>query len=117
MCGRFVLKAPFSELVRLYNTTNNVNLESRYNIPPTEDIAVVRNRDGKRTLDMLRWGLVPWWAKDLNVSFSNINAKAETVAEKPAFRDAFKERRCIIPADEFYEWKKLEPRPSNRMRS
>ena len=108
MCGRFVLKAPFNELVRLYGLTNNVNLEPRYNIPPTEDVAVVRSRDGKRTLDMLRWGLVPWWAKDLKVSFSNINAKAETVAEKPAFRDAFKERRCIIPADGFYEWKKLD---------
>ncbi|HKF72523.1 MAG TPA: SOS response-associated peptidase [Stellaceae bacterium] len=108
MCGRFVLKAPFSELVRLYNVTNNLNLEPRYNIPPTEDVPVVRSRDGKRTLDMLRWGLVPWWAKDIKVSFSNINAKAETVAEKPAFRDAFKEHRCIIPADGFYEWKKLD---------
>lgn len=110
MCGRFVLKAPFSEVARLYRVTNNVNLEARYNIPPTEDIAVVRSRDGERTLDLLRWGLVPWWAKDLKVSFSNINAKAETVAEKPAFRDAFKARRCIIPADGFYEWKKLDPK-------
>ena len=108
MCGRFVLKAPFSELVRLYNVTNNVNLEPRYNIPPTEDIAVVRNRDGKRTLDMLRWGLVPYWANDIKIGYSLINAKCETVAEKPAFRDAFKERRCIIPADGFYEWKKLD---------
>jgi SOS response associated peptidase (SRAP) len=108
MCGRFVLKAPFSELVRLYNITNNVNLEPRYNIPPTEDIAVVRSHDGKRMLDMLRWGLVPWWAKDIKIGFSLINAKGETVAEKPAFRDAFKERRCIIPADGFYEWKKLD---------
>src|SRR5512135_2638947 len=108
MCGRFVLKAPFNDLVRLYGLTNNVNLEPRYNIPPTEDVAVVRSREGSRTLDMLRWGLVPWWAKDLKVSFSNINAKSETVAEKPAFRDAFKERRCIIPADGFYEWKKLD---------
>jgi putative SOS response-associated peptidase YedK len=108
MCGRFVLKAPFSELVRLYNITNNLNLQPRYNIPPTEDVPVLRSHDGKRTVDMLRWGLVPWWAKDFKVSFSNINAKAETVAEKPAFRDAFKERRCIIPADGFYEWRKLD---------
>jgi len=70
----------------------------------------VRSHDGDRTLDMLRWGLVPWWAKDIKVGFSNINAKAETVAEKPAYRDAFKERRCIIPADGFYEWKKLDPK-------
>jgi len=110
MCGRYVLRAPFSELVRLYNITNNLNLEPRYNIPPTEDVPVVRSRDEKRTVDMLRWGLVPWWAKDIKVGFSNINAKAETVAEKPAFRDAFRERRCIIPADGFYEWKKLDPK-------
>ena len=110
MCGRFVLKAPFSELVRLYNITNNLNLEPRYNIPPTEDIAVVRPDPGGtgRRLDMLRWGLVPYWARDIKIGFSLINAKAETVAEKPAFRDAFKERRCIIPADGFYEWKKLD---------
>jgi putative SOS response-associated peptidase YedK len=94
--------------VRLYNITNNLNLEPRYNIPPTEAVPVVRSHDGTRTLDMLRWGLVPWWAKDIKVGFSNINAKAETVAEKPAFRDAFKESRCIIPADGFYEWKKLD---------
>lgn len=59
MCGRFVLKAPFNELVRLYGLTNNLNLEPRYNIPPTEDVAVVQSRDGNRTLNMLRWGLVP----------------------------------------------------------
>jgi putative SOS response-associated peptidase YedK len=110
MCGRFVLKAPFSELVKLYNITNiGVNLEPRYNIAPTLDIAVVRsNPETGRTLDMLRWGLVPWWAKDTKIGYSTINAKAETIATKPAFRDAFKARRCIIPADAFYEWKKLD---------
>jgi putative SOS response-associated peptidase YedK len=112
MCGRFVLKAPFSELVRLYNVTNNLNLEPRYNIPPTENVAVVRPDVGGagRRLDVLRWGLVPYWAKDIKIGFSLINAKSETAAEKPAFRDAFKERRCIIPADGFYEWKKLDPK-------
>jgi putative SOS response-associated peptidase YedK len=110
MCGRFVLKAPFSELVRLYGLTNNVNLEPRYNVPPTEDIAAVRTdpAGNGRRLDMLRWGLVPYWAKDVKIGHSLINAKCETVAEKPAFRDAFKERRCIIPADGFYEWRKLD---------
>ena len=110
MCGRFVLKAPFSELVKLYNLTNiGVNLEPRYNVAPTLDIPVVRSRsEHGRTLDMLRWGLVPWWAKDTKIGYSTINAKAETIATKPAFRDAFKARRCIIPADAFYEWKKLD---------
>ena len=80
MCGRFVLRAPFSELVRLYNITNNLNLKPRYNISPTEDIAVVRADPGgtARRLDMLRWGLVPYWAKDIKIGVSLINAKAET---------------------------------------
>src|SRR4029077_15903931 len=110
MCGRLVLKAPFSELVRLCNITNNLNLEPRYNIPPTEDIAVVRPDPAGtgRRLDMLRWGLVPYWAKDIKIGYSLINAKTETVAEKPAFREAFKSRRCLIAADGFYEWKKLD---------
>jgi putative SOS response-associated peptidase YedK len=108
MCGRFVLKAPFSELARLYNITNNLNLEPRYNIPPTEGVAAVRADPSGCRLDMLRLGLVPYWAKDIKIGFSLINVKAETVAEKPAFRDAFGEHRCIVPADGFYEWKKLD---------
>src|SRR5438477_11274422 len=79
-------------------------------VAPTQDILAVRfNPETKeRALDMLRWGLVPYWAKDIKIGFSLINAKAETVAEKPAFREAFTKRRCIIPADGFYEWKKLD---------
>ena len=64
----------------------------------------------QRTLDTLRWGLVPFWAKDVKIGYTMINAKAETVAEKPAFREALKSRRCLIPADGFYEWKKLDPK-------
>jgi len=109
MCGRFILKTPFSELVRLYNLTNSVNLAPRYNVAPTQDVAVVRSSaDQGRTLTMVRWGLVPWWAKDLKMGASMINAKAETIATKPAFREAFQSRRCIVPADGFYEWKKLD---------
>jgi putative SOS response-associated peptidase YedK len=69
---------------------------------------VVRHdrKAGERSLDLLRWGLVPYWAKDLNVGFANINAKAEGIETRPAFRDAFQRRRCLVPVDSFYEWKK-----------
>ena len=103
--GRYKLTVSFREIVRLYNLTNSVNLPSRYNIAPTQDVLVVID-DGatkQRRGEMMRWGLVPFWAKDAKIGYSLINAKAETVAEKPAFRDAFKKRRCIIPADGFYE--------------
>jgi putative SOS response-associated peptidase YedK len=77
MYGRFVLKAPFSELVRLYNVTNNVNLEPRYNISPTEPVAVVRSRERKRTLDMLRWRLVPWWSREMLERYSVIELRMQ----------------------------------------
>jgi putative SOS response-associated peptidase YedK len=80
----------------LEGITNDVNVELRYNIPPTEPVAVMRSDpaiNGRR-LDMLRWGVVAYWAKDIKIGFSLINAKAETVAEEPVFRDAFKECRC-----------------------
>jgi putative SOS response-associated peptidase YedK len=110
MCGRFKLNAPFSELVRLYRLTNNVNLGARYNIAPTQQIATVRVHEGQRTLDMLRWGLIPAWAKDKKIGYSTINAKAETIQTAPVFRDAFRSKRCLILADGFYEWKKLGPK-------
>jgi putative SOS response-associated peptidase YedK len=109
MCGRFQLTLPFSELVRLYNLTNSVNLRPRYNLAPTQDAAVVRSDpEGGRRLDLMRWGLVPFWAKDAKVGYAMFNAMAETVATKPAFREPFKARRCIVPATGFYEWQKLD---------
>ena len=111
MCGRFKLTIPFSEIVRLYNLTfSGVNLKPRYNIAPLQDVLAVRSNPEthERTGDMLRWGLIPLWAKDAKIGYSMINAKAETVAEKPAFREAFKSRRCMLPADGFYEWQKLD---------
>jgi len=109
MCGRFILKTPFSELVRLYNLTNSVNLAPRYNVAPTQDVAVVRSSPtGGRTLALMHWGLVPWWAKDLKVGVRMINARDDTLVSKPAFREAFEARRCLVPADGFYEWKKLD---------
>ena len=82
------------------------NLGARYNIAPTQDVTVIRrDTDGARELVMMRWGLVPSWAKEIGNKAPLINARGETVAEKPAFRSAFAKRRCLIPADGFYEWK------------
>lgn len=110
MCGRFKLTVPFREIVRLYNLTNSVNLPARYNIAPTQDVLAVLGgaERNQRRGEMMRWGLVPFWAKDTKIGYSLINAKAETVAERPAVREAFKKRRCIIPADGFYEWQKTD---------
>jgi len=110
-CGRFVISKFPDDVARWFGTTGALpNSQPRYNVAPTDQIAVVRfNPETKeRTLDTLRWGLVPYWAKDVKIGATMINAKAETVAEKPAFREAFKSRRCLIPADGFYEWKKLD---------
>ena len=84
------------------------NTAQSWNVAPTDSLPVVRNdtRAGERSLDLLRWGLVPYWAKDIKVGFSNINAKAEGIETKPAFREAFQRRRCLVPVDNFYEWAK-----------
>jgi putative SOS response-associated peptidase YedK len=111
MCGRFIISKFPDDVARWFGTTGPLpNSRPRYNVAPTDQVAVVRfNAETKqRTLDTLRWGLVPYWAKDVRIGATMINAKAETVAEKPAFREAFKSRRCLIPADGFYEWAKLD---------
>lgn len=82
------------------------NLAARYNVAPTQEVGVVRAAEGGRRLSMLRWGLLPPWAKDAAIAARLINARAETVAEKPSFRSAFRSRRCLVPADGFYEWRK-----------
>lgn len=111
MCGRFIIKRPWSEIHRLYRLTVDpgLNLRERYNVAPTQDVLVIRaDAEKHRTAAELRWGLIPFWAKDTNIGYSLINAMSETVADKPSFREAFKQRRGIIPADGFYEWKKLD---------
>ena len=110
MCGRFTNRLTWREIVALYRLSVPAqperNLPGRYNICPTDTIDAVVERDGKRDLVPMRWGLVPWWwkkkAKEMPATF---NARAETVAEKPMFRDAFKTRRCLIPASGYYEWR------------
>ncbi len=106
MCGRFVLMAHPEALVELFNLDQVPSLTPRYNIAPTQDVAVIRpNMEGEgRELAMLHWGLIPSWAKDSKMASRMINARSETVAEKPSFRRAFRSRRCLIPADGFYEW-------------
>jgi putative SOS response-associated peptidase YedK len=106
MCGRFVLKATPTELITRFGLDECVDLNPRYNIPPSTNIATIRQSpEGKRVLHLLKWGLVPHWAKDPGIGSKLNNARGESVAEKPSFREAFKRRRCLIPADAFYEWK------------
>ena len=106
MCGRFTLKGPPNQIARMLGLATVPNLAPRYNIAPTQDVLALRpEADGDRHLAWLRWGLIPFWARDAGIGAKMINARADTIAEKPAFRQAFRARRCVIPADGFYEWK------------
>ncbi len=109
MCGRFALIAPGDSLAEQFLLTSVPTLAPRYNIAPTQAVTAVRlsPHSQEQELTLFRWGLIPSWAKDMKFGARMINARAETVAEKPAFRAAFKRRRCLIPADGFYEWQKL----------
>jgi putative SOS response-associated peptidase YedK len=106
MCGRYSLTTPAEAVRRVFGYPERPNLMPRANIAPTQEVAAVRlGEDGARHFVTLRWGLIPSWAKDAAIASKMINARGETVAEKPAFRAAFRARRCLIPADGFYEWK------------
>lgn len=106
MCGRFAFYSPSEATAALFGVNSSIAIEPRYNIAPTQSIAAIRDSaDAGRELAMFRWGLVPFWAKDPTIGNRMINARAETVAEKPSFRAAYRERRCLILADGFYEWK------------
>ena len=110
MCGRFVQKTPLGEIRVLFEAANPApNAPPRYNAAPTDSLAVVRfnPQTRARSLDLLRWGLVPLWAKDPSFGPKCINARSETVATNKIFREAFERRRCLIPADAFYEWRKI----------
>ena len=105
MCGRFAFYSPSEAAVALFGVSASIAVEPRYNIAPTQYVAAVRHdEDQQRELVMLRWGLVPFWAKDASIGNRMINARAETVAEKPAYRAAYRHRRCVVLADGFYEW-------------
>jgi putative SOS response-associated peptidase YedK len=106
MCGRFTLRTPRARLEELFALPDApANLSPRFNIAPSQPIASIRQCDGQREWVYFKWGLVPSWSRQAKPPYSTINARAETVARKPAFRKAFRQSRCLIPADGFYEWK------------
>jgi putative SOS response-associated peptidase YedK len=113
MCGRYRLTAKERWLSTYFNLDpEDVDWAARWNIAPTQDVATVRQdrREPKRKFALMRWGLIPYWAKDISIGAKTINAVSETAAEKPAFREALRRRRCLIPANAFYEWKTCGPK-------
>jgi putative SOS response-associated peptidase YedK len=111
MCGRVRLSSDVSEIKLVFSIPPHrptPNVAPSWNVAPTDPLPVVRNdpKASERSVDVMRWGLVPFWAKNIKVGFSNINAMAETIDTKPAFREAFQRRRCLVPVDNFYEWAK-----------
>jgi len=106
MCGRFAFYSPHEAVTRLFGVADAPPIEPRYNIAPTQFIATVRETGGPREVAMLSWGLVPSWAKDKSIGARMINARAETLAEKPSFRNAYRRRRCLVLADGYYEWQR-----------
>ena len=108
MCGRYLFTSPLEAIQQMFNFDQMTNLGPNYNVAPTHEMPIVRRKKGDRRneLAIARWGLIPHWAKDAKIAYSTINARSETAASKPAFRDAFKRRRCLVVADGFYEWKR-----------
>ncbi|MGL5873495.1 MAG: SOS response-associated peptidase [Xenococcaceae cyanobacterium] len=108
MCGRFTQTSSNSEIAKAFNLDSVPAIEPKYNIAPTQQVATILRSDphSDRQFQMLRWGLIPSWAKEKSIGAKLINARAETVAEKPSFRSAFRHSRCLIIADGFYEWQK-----------
>ena len=106
MCGRYASTTPPEAMRALFRYLEQPNFPARYNIAPTQPIAIVRMAEGKRQFSLVRWGLIPAWVKDPRGFSLLINARGESVTEKPAFRNAMKYRRCLFPADGFYEWKR-----------
>ena len=110
MCGRFVQAADPSVYATFFGASEVVTeaLQPSYNVAPTDPVYAVAEHEGMRRVGSFRWGLLPFWAKDRKMAARNINARSETVATKATFRESFERRRCLIPADGFYEWQQLE---------
>jgi len=107
MCGRFTQQRPASELAEIFGAEPLTDDPGgHFNVAPTDEAAVVVQREERRAVTAYRWGLIPHWAKDAKVGSRMFNARAETITTSPAFRDAFARKRCIVPVDSFYEWKR-----------
>ncbi|NQV18288.1 MAG: SOS response-associated peptidase [Armatimonadetes bacterium] len=112
MCGRFALFSSVQAIKKYYNYLNEVqDWKANYNIAPSQKIPVIINKNGEKNLEFFQWGLIPFWAKDKKNGFKMINTRAETITEKPSFKYAFQKRRCLIPANGFYEWRKKDKQP------
>lgn len=109
MCGRYRQTRAHKRLEEHFSAEGEVEVSPRYNIAPSQPVVAIRQgtREPVRKLSNLRWGLIPSWAKDISIGYKTINARAETVANTPSFRDAFKSQRCLVPADGFYEWQRI----------
>lgn len=108
MCGRYVNNIPVPDVIYYFGVPKCFSPEKRFNIAPSQKVTIIRQQGQERVLAQIQWGLIPHWAKDPKIGYAMINARAETVATKPSFRDAFRSRRCIVPASGFYEWKRGE---------
>ncbi len=109
MCGRFSLKSTIKAIEDEFSIDScEIIITPRYNIAPSQNVAVVISENGKNTLKEFRWGLIPSWAKDINIGYRMINARSETINQKISYKNALKNRRCLIIADGFYEWKAVD---------
>lgn len=109
MCGRYSVSTPVEQVADHFNAAlPEVEVPPTYNAAPSQNLMVIPNKQEARQINLFRWGLIPFWAKDTNIGYKMINARAETLIEKPAFKTAFKKRRCLIIADGFYEWQKTK---------
>lgn len=119
MCGRFTLTATFTEIIQRFEIDAAIQEElynPNYNVAPSQSVLAVINDGTNNRLGYLRWGLIPPWSKDLKIGYKMINARSETLTEKPSYRNAFKKKRCLIIADSFYEWKRHEDKTKTPMR-
>ncbi len=119
MCGRFTLAASIDEILNRFDAEAFLQEEAylpSYNVAPSQSVLAIINNGSINKMGYLKWGLIPPWAKDMSVGYKMINARAETLSEKPSFRTAYRKKRCLIIADSFYEWKRLDSKTKTPMR-